>query len=102
MSKYKEVSRKLQALFGDPFRMEILEYLLQNSQGSNPTEMIKALIGETDEPKAVSKMSSHLSVLVRNNIILSNRDGRFINYKINPEIIEKGKFKISNITIQIN
>jgi len=85
MSDYgfvKKCSRFLKAL-SDLNRLKILELLFNGELCV--TDMVKAL--RIEQPK----ISHHLAILKRANVILARREGRRIIYSLHPGFFKKSK-----------
>lgn len=101
----KEISRTFLAMFGDPIRIQMLNIFKEKKEGITPSELGEILFPEivkTNKAMVMSKVSSHLSVLAKSNILIRERKSKNNVYTLNPDFSHKDKLKIANYLIQIN
>ncbi len=79
IAEFEGCARRLKAL-ADPERLRIVTALMS---GRKNVSDLSAELGDD-----IVKVSHHLSVLRHANIVLSERDGRFIFYQLHPELVK--------------
>jgi len=89
MSTLKKITRVLKAL-ADKNRIRIL-YLLNEKKGLCVCE-IREIIG-LSQPT----ISSHLKLLENNELVTFNKDGKWVNYSMNPDLNVKLKQMLNDI-----
>src|SRR3989304_7173636 len=89
MSTLKKITKVLKAL-ADENRIRIL-YLLREKNGLCVCE-IREIIG-LSQPT----ISSHLKVLENNELVTFNKDGKWVNYSMNPDLNVKLKQMLNDI-----
>lgn len=89
MSTLKKITRVLKAL-ADENRIRIL-YLLNEKKGLCVCE-IREIIG-LSQPT----ISSHLKLLENNELVTFNKDGKWVNYSMNPDLNVKLKQMLNDI-----
>jgi ArsR family transcriptional regulator len=89
MGTLKKITRVLKAL-ADENRVRIL-YLLNEKKGLCVCE-IREIIG-LSQPT----ISSHLKVLENNELVTFNKDGKWVNYSMNPDLDIKLKQALKSI-----
>jgi DNA-binding transcriptional ArsR family regulator len=77
LADFRNCAERLKAV-ADPERLRILQVLFA---GPCTVGQIAERLSED-----IVKVSHHLSILRRGKIVLSNRQGRFIQYSIHPEV----------------
>ncbi|MBE3113208.1 MAG: winged helix-turn-helix transcriptional regulator [Actinobacteria bacterium] len=89
MSTFKKITRVLKAL-ADENRIRIL-YLLSERKDLCVCE-IREVIG-LSQPT----ISSHLKLLENNELVTFNKDGKWVNYSMNPDLNVKLKQMLNDI-----
>lgn len=79
--KLKKAARRMRAVY-NPLRRRIIRFLSTHGT-TNVTEIHHSL----DEEQSV--VSFHLGILRRQNIVIDDRDGKNIYYRLNYESLEK-------------
>lgn len=75
---YEQFAQVAKAL-GNPVRLELVEHL---AQGPRSVEALAAKLGQT-----TANVSQHLQAMRRAGLVSSERDGKFINYRLADESV---------------
>lgn len=67
---------------GDPVRLGIVEYL---QRGPQTVSAVADHIGG-----GIARASHHLHVLLHAGLVVSRREGRFIEYALSPDLLVRG------------
>ncbi|HHB79202.1 MAG TPA: transcriptional regulator [Saprospiraceae bacterium] len=89
-----KVSADILRALTHPLRLEILDFIDKNT-----TVNVKSIYNELDLKQSIT--SQHLQILRRAGLVITKRDGKFINYSLDYSKIEEAVKAIDRFSNEI-